>query len=115
MEEEQEEAVEKTKEECYEISLEEMRKCEEKHVFELEKLKLEIQKKDDNYADLKVQLSQKDKILRKTETKFLEVTHEFQKFIDLTKGFSKGQSEYLLPDINLLQDMLKGAASSCKT
>ena len=114
MEKQQVEAVEKTKEECHEICLEEIRKCEEKHLLELEKLKLEIQERDDNYAELKVQLSQKENILKKTETKFLEVVHEFQEFIDLTKGFSKGQSEYLLPDINLLQDMLKGAASSCK-
>ena len=99
---------------CHQVSLEELRKCEEVHSAEVEKLYENMKHQDSNYEDLKKQLSQKENIRKKTETKLREVVDEFQKFIDLTKGFTKGQSEFLLPDVNLLQDMLKGAVSSCQ-
>ena len=114
MEKEREVAVAEAKERCHEILLEELRKCEERHLLELEKFKQEVLQRDGNYAAMKAQLSEKTMLLKKTETQLLEVVHEFQEFINLTKGFSKGQSEYLLPDINLLQDKLKEAVLACE-
>ena len=114
MEEETKNAIAETEKRCREMSLEELKKYEEKHFSEMEKLDRKIQHQNLEYEGIKQQLSQKENIRKKTETKLREVVEEFQKFIDLTKGFTKGQSEFLLPDINLLQDMLKGAVSSCE-
>lgn len=106
--------IAETEKRCHQMSLEELRKCEEAHSAEVDKLHKKMKHQHSEYEDLKQQLSQKENIRRKTETKLREVVDEFQKFIDLTKGFTKGQSEFLLPDVNLLQDMLKGAVSSCQ-
>jgi uncharacterized coiled-coil protein SlyX len=114
MEEEARNDIAETEKRCHLMSLEELRKYEETHLAEMDKLRKKITHQDSEYEDIKHQLSQKEKIRRKTETKLREVVEEFQNFIDLTKGFTKGQSEFLLPDVNLLQDMLKGAVLSCQ-
>lgn len=114
MEQKQQEAVDETEEMCHRILVEEMRQCKEDHLAAMENMKREIEKSKNEYEALKVQLSEKENVRKKTETNLREVVQEFQQFIDLTNGFTKGQSEFLLPDVNLLQDMLKGAVSSCQ-
>ena len=113
MEEEIRKEIAEAEERCRQLALEELQRCKEAHSAEMEKLYEKLQQQDSEYNKMKLQLSKKENIRRKTETKLRDVVEEFQKFIDLTKGFTKGQSEFLLPDINLLQDMLKGAVSSC--
>ena len=114
MEEQVQKEIAETEKRCHQLSLEELRKCEEIHLSEMEKLRKRIEQQDSEYENLKRQVSERENVRKKTETKLREVVAEFQNFIDLTKGFTKGQSEFLLPDMNLLQDMLKGAVSSCQ-
>lgn len=114
MEQDLEAAVKETEHKSREMFRKEMEKCEEKHLAEMETTKKEIELWQSKYESLKVQLSETENIQKKTEMKLREVVHEFQQFINLTNGFSHGQSEFLLPDVNLLEDMLKGAVSSCK-
>lgn len=106
--------VAKTEKKCYQMLLEELRKCEEAHLVELDGLRCKIKLHASEYENLKCQLVHKESVRKKTESKLREVVEEFQNFIDLTKGFTKGQSEFLLPDMNLLQDMLKGVVASCQ-
>ena len=114
MEEQTRNEIAETEKRCHQMSVQELQKCEEAHLVEMDKLYKRIKHQDSEYDDIKHQLSEKENIRKKTETKLREVVEEFQNFIDLTKGFTKGQSEFLLPDMNLLQDMLKGAVSSCQ-
>jgi chromosome segregation ATPase len=113
MEEQARNEIAETEKRCHQLSLKELRKCEEMHLAEIDKLHKIIKQHDSEYETLKHQVSERENVRKKTETKLREVVAEFQNFIDLTKGFTKGQSEFLLPDVNLLQDMLKGAVSSC--
>ena len=114
MEKQLQAAIDETEGKNHRFLVEEMRKCEKAHLVEVGKFRNEIEKRESEYEALKNQICEKESVQKKTETKLQEVADAFQQFIDVTNGFTKGQSEFLLPDINLLQDMLKGAVSCCK-
>lgn len=114
MEEKEKEAVAETEKKCRELFMKEKQQCKESHLVEIQDVEEKIKQQNIEYEKLKEELLQKEKIRQRTEKKLREVVEEFQNFIDLSKGFTKGQSEFLLPDINLLQDMLKGAVLSCR-
>lgn len=78
-----------------EQKLEQLHKSHQEHVQELEKKTEEERKKTEA---VQTELDQTVLQKKKVEEKLHNLAVEFQDFVDLTKGFDKGQADFMIPD-----------------
>ena len=76
-----------------------LEELKQNHLGDIKVLQEELSKKDEVYARLESKIEGIYEEKRKVELKLQEVVEGFQYFINSTKGFDPGQSEYLIPDI----------------
>ena len=97
LKQEEKEAVKKMEERCKKEEEEKLKQLEEKHEEHVQQLE---KKTEEEREKTKVVQAELEEIIQKklVEEKLHNLAIEFQNFVDLTRGFDKGQADFMIPD-----------------
>lgn len=99
---EQVQAVQDMQEKCQKQSDKQIQELNEKHKKEIEEMEEKIEKEKKVQKDLLVEIENEMEVKAKLSRRLKMVVNSFQSFINTTKGFEEGQSDFLIPDIDAL-------------